>query len=373
MISVIGAGPVGCVAASSGIKRGYEVTLFEYQNPKKRRVQCAGLVSKSGLKRLGISSLPKDVILNKVRGAKIFYRSYSSQESHVKEFTIDGKETKAYVLDRRKFDNFLLNKALDFGVKFRNERVVNLSTPSILKKTHERIVIATGTNYNLHRKLNLDIPNEFLLGAQYVMNIETDPEFVELHFDIIPEFFSWMIPLDETYARVGLCTWRDPISHLNHFVKHLKREGRIKKNEKIIEKNFGVIPVYKPNIKTEYNDSKIVTVGDAASQVKATTGGGIVMGCLAAKFSSIEKDYEKKWKKEIGRELYFHLLIRRFLNKLSEQNLGKLLSLINEEKEIIEKKGDMDFASNVIFGLGRNPKFVLKFFSVIPHFLGDLV
>lgn len=357
MISIIGAGPTGCFSALSGIEKEDDIEIFESQKSlNERKVQCAGLVSKSGMQRLGIS-LSKDVILNTIQGAKFFSPSG-------REIRIDGKETKAYVLDRRKFDNFLLEKAIDSGVEFRNEKVKDLE-----KIKSRRVILATGTNYNLQRKLNLDMPNEFLLGAQYEMKIECEKKFVELHFNV-PGFFSWVIPLGENHARVGLCSWKNPVFYLERFVKELKKEGRISQKEKILEKNFGLIPLYKPKIKTQY--SKIVTVGDAASHVKATSGGGIVMGCLAAKFSC-EENYGKKWKKEIGRELHLHLIIRKFLNKLSEKNLERAFSLMEESKEVIEEKGDMDFASKIIFNLGRNPGFMLRFFSNIPYFLRDLL
>ncbi|MEM2918221.1 MAG: NAD(P)/FAD-dependent oxidoreductase [Candidatus Altiarchaeota archaeon] len=358
MISIIGAGPVGCFSAISAIENGNDVEIFEAQKIENRKVKCSGLVSVSGIFQLSLS-LPNDCILNKVRGAKIFSPSG-------KEILINAKEEKAFVLDRRKFDNFLLNRAIDRGAVFKNEKISDLK-----KIKGKRIVLATGTNYNLQKKLNLPTPKKFLIGAQYEMKISCEKEFVELYFGkkIAPNFFSWVIPIDDNYGRVGLCTEKETIFYLKNFLRKLKKKGRIK-NEKIFERNFGIIPIYDPKMKTQFDN--IALVGDAAAQVKATTGGGIILGCIAAKFSH-DEDYEKKWRKEIGKELYLHLQIRKFLNKLSDKNLERLFSLIDENKEIIQEKGDMDLASRIIFPLVKEPRFILNFLSKLPYFVCDLL
>lgn len=363
MISVIGAGPVGSIAAKYSLKKD-DTVIFESQKQKERRIQCAGIVSKSGLERLGIknsSSSSKSFLQNSIRGAKIFSPSGNMLE-------IDGHETKAYVIERSKFDDYLLNSAINSGAEFVNERVDRKNIDNIIKKS-ERLIIATGTNYSLHRILGLEMPNEFLIGAQYEIKTECDKEFVELYFNV-PEFFSWIVPVED-YSRIGLCTNKNPLPYLDKFIKKLKREGRIL-DSKILNKNLGIIPIYNPRIKTQYpNKGEIVIVGDAASQVKATTGGGIVMGCTAAKFAC-EKDYEKKWRSEIGRELYFHLLIRRFLNRLSDKNMEKLFSLLIENKEIIEKEGDMDIASKLLFAFFKNPRFMARFLFQLPNYVFDM-
>lgn len=358
MISIIGAGPVGCFSAISAIENNKDVEIFEAQKIENRKVKCSGLVSISGISRLSLY-LPNECILNKVRGAKLF-------SPLGKEILVDAKEDKAFVLDRRKFDNFLLNMAIDKGAMFKNEKI-----PDLKNVRGERIILATGTNYILQKKLNLPTPKKFLIGTQYEMKISCDEDFVELYFGekIAPKFFSWVIPIDDNYGRVGLCTEKETIFYLKKFLRKLKKSGRIK-NEKVFEKNFGIIPIYDPKMRTQFD--KIVIVGDAAAQVKATTGGGIILGGIAAKFSHYE-DYEKKWRKEIGMELYLHLQIRKFLNKLSDKNLERLFSLIDKHKEIIQEKGDMDLASRVIFPLAKEPKFILNFLSKLPYLACDLL
>jgi len=74
MISVVGAGPAGCIAARS-CAESHDTVLYETQDREKRRVQCSGLFSRSGLLRIGInpaSASSKSFIQNSVRGAKIY-------------------------------------------------------------------------------------------------------------------------------------------------------------------------------------------------------------------------------------------------------------------------------------------------------------
>lgn len=349
-ISVIGAGPVGSIAAISCSKSD-DVEIYEEH--EEQPVQCSGLISKSGLERLGISA--EKIAKNRIRGARFF-----SPSGRVLE--IDGRQTKAYVFDRREFDSFLLNIAIDSGVNFINKRI-----DDIHELKSDRVILATGTNYQLHRKLNLDMPKEFLIGAQYEMKVECDKDFVELHFNV-PEFFSWIIPVED-YARIGVCAGTNPIPYLDKFVMELENKGRIL-NKNILNKNFGIIPIYNPKLKTDYG--RLITVGDAAGHVKATTGGGVIMGGMAAKFS-YEKNYEAKWRSEIGRELYLHLLIRRFLDKLSDKNLDRLFSILADYRGIIEKNGDMDIASKSVFTLAKNPKFLARLLLEAPCLLADFI
>ncbi len=350
-ISVIGAGPVGSITALKGFEN-HDITLHEEH--KTQPIQCAGLISKSGLGRLGVP-LKKSIIKNEIQGAVIVSPAGNS-------FRIDGKGAKAYVIDRREFDHYLLDTAIDCNVNFINKRVKSLGDIKA-----DRIVLATGTDYYLHRKLNLDIPKRFLIGAQYEMNLECDNNFVELHFNT-PDFFSWIIPVGD-YVRIGSCASRNPVPHLENFLKKLKKDGRIK-NPKILNRNFGVIPIYDPNLRTDYG--KIITVGDAAGQVKASTGGGIIMGGISAKHAC-HPDYERRWRSEIGRELSLHLMINRFLSRLSSKKTDKLFSLIKEHKWILEEKGDMDIASQALSGLFKNPRFTLKFLWQLPGYAFDML
>lgn len=357
-ISVVGAGPAGSIVANT-LSQDNDVFIFEEH--KEQPVNCAGLISKSGLKQLDIKS--DGFVLNTVRGAKMVSPTDKSIE-------IRAKGEKAFVIDRKEFDRDILNKAIDSGATLVNERVTDVNGCCVKYAGKEldvdKVVLATGTDYTLSKKLGLDTPDEFLIGAQYEMKVECDPDMVELHF-IVPDFFAWIIPVDG-YARVGLCTKSNPTHHLDTFVKRLKSQGRIS-NDRILAKNFGVIPVYNPKLRTQYED--IFLVGDAASHVKATTGGGIILGGMAAKL--VGAGYERAWKKTIGRELYLHLLIRKFVNRLSPKGVNLLFSVLEDARQTLEEDGDMDMASKNILAVVQNTRFLVKFMASTPLFFMDIL
>jgi flavin-dependent dehydrogenase len=106
-------------------------------------------------------------------------------------------------------------------------------------------------------------------------------------------------------------------------------------------------------------------VGDAAGQVKPTSGGGIYPGTLCAKIAgtvaaeaaahgNTSKDalmeYDTRWRSEIGRELETGLRIREGFNKLSDDDLNYMIRALDDERtlDIISKYGDMDHPSIVL-------------------------
>jgi digeranylgeranylglycerophospholipid reductase len=361
MISVIGAGPAGCIAAISSAKKN-DTIIYDSQGRGQRRIQCSGLLSRTGLLSLGINPMTdssKALVRNTVRGARIY-----SPTGKVLE--VDGGKNKAYVLDRRELDNFLIDKAADSGAKLIKETVDEKKIGEI-RKSSEKTILATGTNYNLQKALGLPHPKKHLYGAQYEMKIECDQEYVEMYLTV-PGFFSWLIPAGDN-TRIGLCTTNNPTPYLDNLIKKLTKENRIKDN-KILNRNYGIIPIFSPKLKTQHKDLRLV--GDSAGHVKATTGGGIILGGIAAQYAS-EDDYEKKWRKDVGRELYLHLQIRKILARLSEKNTDKLIQLLSEKRKAFETAGDMDKATNLLLSLGKDPAFIGKLLIRSPSIIYDLI
>ncbi|NCN65724.1 MAG: NAD(P)/FAD-dependent oxidoreductase [Candidatus Altiarchaeum hamiconexum] len=317
-----------------------EVTLIEEHKNENQPVHCAGLISRSGFKRINVN--PDKFILNKVRGAKFFSRNTS--------FEIRTNDVKAYVIDRKVFDSYLLNSAIDSGVRFINEKAMDINAGenwTVKTKSSEfnakNLVMATGANYKLHRKLNLTVP-EFLSALQYEISVECESDMVELH--LTKDFFAWVVPVGD-YARVGIACYRNVRDELENFIKNLKQHRKV---GEILTKQAGLIPMYAPKFKTEYKFSglNLRLVGDAAAHVKATTGGGVIMGCLAAKHLT-DKNYENGWRKEIGSELYLHLTIRKILNRKYKKH-DDMLMLANKHKQVCYS-ADMDMASKLLKNL----------------------
>jgi len=111
--------------------------------------------------------------------------------------------------------------------------------------------------------------------------------------------------------------------------------------------------------------SNVLVVGDAAAQVKPTSGGGIYTGLLSAShcasvaiealqennFSSLFlKKYQKLFYSDIGMELFFGMKFRRIYKNLSDNQMDKYIKKFQNPKitEIISKYGDIDYPSKLV-------------------------
>jgi len=358
--AVVGGGPAGSFSAKACAKHGETIIFEEHET---QPVACAGLISKSGLERVGVNTV--GLVLNEIEGAKLYSPGGV-------EVVVDPKKTKAYVVDRRSLDERLLCEAVEAGARLVKGRVTKVGGGVVSTGGRAygagRVVLATGSDYTLVDKLGFQRPSECLVGAQYELKVEADPAMVELHF-VVPEFFAWVIPVDGV-CRVGICTTSNPTPHLKSFLAKLKREGRARRNAKVVAKNYGVIPVHSRNLRSDYQG--VVLVGDAAGHVKATTGGGVVMGALAAAHTPYP-DYERRWRAEIGRELAIHLFMYRFITRLSSANRDRFFSVLAEASQSLEESGDMDVASKTLKSLVFNPRFTFGLLRLFPSIVADLV
>jgi len=364
-VAIIGAGPAGLICATELKKLGEDVIVFEKDKKIGEPVECAGLFNIDGLKRLGI---PKgDYILNEVKGAKFISASGAFAE-------VKAKESKAFVTDRGEFDRFL---AESYGVKVSlGEEVLGAkkSKRGFELKTNrknaeaEKVVIATGYATNLHKCFGLCGPEKFISTSQYeIEGVKTDSNFVELYVgSVAPGFFAWVIPVSEKTARVGLGILdakEGTHYYMEAFLKRLKKERRFKVGNKVMHKSGGLIPLYDPTISLENNGAYLV--GDAAGQVKATTGGGVMIGGLVAKALARaihdSSDYEASIE-DLRKELGNHLMIRKVLNRFGDEEYEHMIGFLNKPEitRLIEERGDMDFAGPVMEGIVSNPLLMMQ-------------
>ena len=93
---VVGAGPAGLIAAHRIASNGYSVLTLEEHEKVGEPDHCAGLLSSSGLRRLGIVP-PNHIIQNTVAGARIHSPSGYS-------ILIERGRREAFVVNRQMFD-----------------------------------------------------------------------------------------------------------------------------------------------------------------------------------------------------------------------------------------------------------------------------
>ncbi|MHA1686572.1 MAG: NAD(P)/FAD-dependent oxidoreductase [Candidatus Heimdallarchaeaceae archaeon] len=382
---IVGGGPAGLLSAISSAKKRIEVKLFESKNAIGEHEHCAGLLSIEGLKKIGLSRLPDEVIQNrKVRGALIYSESGE-------ELCVAKQSSHAYVVNRSNFDRHLATLAEDKGVRIVLDsriKYVRRTENSILlqlgkKQNHEQIsgkvvILAEGRYPHLNSQIKLPTPsrNKIVFASQHIVEGVNDlnEEYVELYLTqkYAPGFFAWVIPMDENRAKIGLAAQTQQVSHLLRafYKKHPLITHRLK-SAHIIKKMSGAIPLGS-FIKRTYTYRALV-VGDAAGQTKPTTGGGVIFGGIAAQIAgdiaaeAILKDnfslrlfaqYEKKWKKEFKRELQKMYFIRQYLNSLDDEEINKLIRLLRDPKiqKKFQLKGDVDAQSRIVISLLSSPK-----------------
>jgi geranylgeranyl reductase family protein len=356
---IVGAGPVGSYLACRLAELEYKVIVFERRAKVGEAVCCTGIIGKECFDRFPIVS---HGILTQASSAKFFSPSGKCLE-------VSKETVQAYVVDRVVFDSALAQKAQDKGAEYllsarvesislRDDRVsAKVECKGKLVDFDAKIaLISSGFGGALTRRLGLGEINDFVLGAQAEVDVGKLEE-VEVYFgqEIAPGFFGWLVPTYSGKALAGLLSRRSPGSCLKRLLEYLKTKRKIISTEMKI--TYGGIPLT-PLPKT-YMD-RLLVIGDAAGQVKPTTGGGIYYGLLCADIAvdvvhnSLRADsfsarrlsnYEKTWKRRLGRELQIGYWARKSYEKLSDRQIEQIFDIIeaNRIHESLLQSPDFSF------------------------------
>jgi len=335
MISVIGAGPAGCFYASK--EQREPVHIFEEHKIVGRPISCTGILTDS-IKR--VTSIPNDLIVSKIKQFKIIAPNGKATYINLNKTNM--------VLDRDRFDQYMLQQALDNGAKLHlNEKFLgyqrrgNVYHIKTTKGTYQSsmLVGADGPNSPVAHAAGIFKARQFLKGWQArckYPNLEDGVTEIHLHLGE----FSWVVPEDDKIARVGV---------IGQDNAQLKRDyHKLLGKSKVLEDQSGSIPLYNPHQKLRKRD--VFLLGDAATQVKATTYGGIIYGLLAGKYLSEDKEtYVKSFKKKLGRDLWISLKMREMMNAMNEEQCNDMIKIFNKKHtNTILAHHDRDFPSKFI-------------------------
>lgn len=385
-VVVVGAGPIGCSVAYQIAQQHHRVALVEEHETVGEPLQCAGLITQRVFDLLSIPQT--NIIQNTIYGAHIH-----SPAGHI--LTIGGDKTHALVINRTQFDQKLSAQTCDAGteifLKSRTTSVQQNSTGVDLNIIHHGktqhlnssiLIGADGPHSTIRSLFGFPQPAEILrsIGAE-VTNISLDPRYVEIFLghDIAPGFFAWVIPtnIQGTEARIGLCC--DNTGSPQQCFKQFLKQPLLQETT-ITTRIGGAIPLG-PLKKTVH--SHVVLVGDAAAQVKPTSGGGIYTGlvcarhCATAVHQALQgnivdlralKTYHTTWTKDIGRELNLGMRFRTLYRRFTDEQFDTYLQKFNDDKtiDVINTYGDIDYPSKLAFPLLKTTPSLLKF---LPLFL----
>ena len=371
-VIVIGGGPVGSYVAYKLAGMGHEVMVLERKQKIGETVCCTGIIGQECVNSFAIEN---NVILRPVNSAKLFSPSGNL-------LRLWREETQACILDRATFDIAMAERAQGKGVEYILDSLVGdvvVTADKVkIKASHygealtfeaRSVVIATGFGSKLTERLGLGNFGDFVIGGQAeVATTEVDEVEVYLGRGIAPGFFGWLVPTSLRMARVGLLSRHNPELYLKKLLASLVAQGKIVSTETKL--SYGGIPL-KPLGRT-YGE-RLIVVGDAAGQVKPTSGGGIYYGLLCADIAAdtlhqaLQRDdlsakslakYEREWRRKLGRELKIGYWARKLFERLSDNQIDRIFNIIkaNGIDEALLKAKDLSFdwhSQAILMLLGR--------------------
>jgi len=376
-VVVVGGGPCGSFAAWTLAKLGAEVAVFEEHKEIGVPSHCAGHLSINGLKRLALR-LPQKIFENKICGA-IFHSPSGF------EFRVRRSSPVTCVLNRELFDKYLAELATDAGARyFQESRVKSLLSKSgfITGVTVNRkgikdpvassvVIDAEGFSSVLVKRAGLQtldrsmVVKAIQVEVDKVDDVENDMVEVYLGRSYAPDFFAWIIPKRDNSAKVGLAVRTgNPKEYLNRFLRKHPVASRKLRRSKVFNLSMHPISLGGAIPKTYANG--LLVVGEAASQVKPTTGGGIIFGLTCAKiagevaYEALQENdlsekflsrYQLRWKKAIGFELRVMRWLRKMLNRLSDNQMDRIIALCSRfgVAKALEDVGDIDYEGSSLF------------------------
>ena len=378
---VVGAGPAGNNAALGLARRGYEVMVIDAKETIGDKL-CTGIVGQECLQTYPIRP---GLIHREAVSANVITPSGNSAC-----FRADSPQ--AFVIDRVAYVKSFACRAQAAGARYlKGQRVISVQTNVdgvVVQTEHARyrsrcLVVASGFRSPLVRQLGLDSVADFVTGVQvpvyttYVNQIE-----VHLGSSVAPGAFAWLAPTTPNRALVGLLSRRNFHQLLNQFIQRMQESGKV---GGLVEgvKIWG-IPL-RP-LKRTYLD-RVLVVGDAAGQVKPTTGGGIYYSLLSSEIAADvlaqalgEDDlsavrlshYQRRWRALLSLELEAGYSARRLYEALSDGQINYLVKQARRHnlcaKLVNSSDGAFDWHSKIVRSLMCHSVFskVLSLISPLP-------
>jgi len=328
----VGAGPSGSYIAGKLSALGHKVLVLEEHPTIGLPVCCTGIIGKECVDHFPV---PRSVILKAVNSATIFSPSG-------KGIRIEKDSPQAYIINRTAFDQVLANQAQGEGAEYLLEaKVKGFSSDDNGVKVEVEcrgkkfffpgrvLVIACGFGSSLPQRLGRI--KDFIIAAQAEVEVNGVEE-VEVYTgqSITPGSFAWLVPTSQGRGLAGLLSSR-PSLYIKPFLSRLYTMGKINSQE--VKIGYALIPL-EPLPQTY--EGRVIVVGEAAGQVKPTTGGGIYYGLIASDIAAevlhqalyqnslsapFLSQYQKEWRRRMGGEMEIGRWARSLYENLSDKHL----------------------------------------------------
>lgn len=343
-IVIIGSGPAGATVARIAAGNKLKVLLIDKKQELGAPVQCSGALSGHALENAGLQA-SDEFINEEIYGFSVFNSAGEATVLDYRNLKSDvygvNKKALGYVVDRRRFDRYLMTQAERAGAEvwLKTEGLNYHPQPDgtcliEMRRFNEHITVQAqilvgadglqsqvGKWAGLHTHIKL---NELASCLQFITDrVETNGLLEIITGDQwAPGGYAWIFPKGHGYAEIGIgvirsATVKNPQWYLDQLIHTSFLKERFK-HVRILEIQGGGVPLAAPLVK-QYADN-LILVGDAARHVNPITGGGIHTalsgGKIAAEFiSGIIKNkirpsnenlkgYHDRWLKELGDKMW---------------------------------------------------------------------
>lgn len=384
---IVGAGPVGNWLAGKIAQSGRHVLVMDAKQAAGTGICCTGIISSECYDRY-------------VKETGVRSRSAGSARlisPGGDELRVSKEPAPACIIDRPAFDSALASRAQAAGAEYLfNTRVTHIKenvsgcVVNFLDREggHElgaRVVaLACGSSSDLPRQVGFGQAGIYRAGAQ--LDVETAVAEVEVYFDpvLFPGGFGWLVPTWEGRGLAGVVTTRQAGVALEIFLRRLTTQR--KTGLKLSNTRQKALPL-RPLSRT--SSRRVLAVGEAAGQVKATTFGGIFTGLCAAEEAAAVLEialaadawvpgllavYDRGWRGRMQADLRKGWHARRFYDALSAAQVDRAFALVKSAGLDHQLLGEHDFSFDwhgaLLGRLLSRPKMLAGLISI--HTLGAL-
>jgi len=332
-VVIVGASTAGLFAAYLLAKERIPVQLYDERESLSQPARTLIVTSKLS-EVLGF--VPHEAILNKVNRMELI-------SAHRRSWV--ALRESDLVIERQRLIELLARKAAQEGAKIypgfhflgfedEGDRLL-LSLENVAQGRQHTITTnvligADGVLSNVARAASRDSRETVtIVQAKVVLPNQAAADSVKVWFHRErTEFFYWLIPESEGRAVIGLISrnGKGARENLESFLSSQVYET--------LEFQAARVPLHDPLLKPSraISNSRILLIGDAGGQVKATTVGGVVAGLRGARAVVRAVAGQATYRgtvRGLKAELDLHSLMRAVLNRFDDRDYDRLLELLN--------------------------------------------
>lgn len=338
-ILIIGAGPAGCSAGLNALKQGLDCVIVDKCKFPREKL-CGGLITEEGvneIRELGVSTNNEMFFTpEKVR--------FFNKDKVILEFE---NHNDVYVVNRSKFDNYMLNEYISRGGTFiEGEKLVLIDKQTAIFDSgmeikFEYLIGADGAHSIVRKKINKKGVS-LALCLENTTNKDRTYNGINVFFNIAQTGFCWSFENND-YIAIGIGN----LYKNNFFTIKDKYESICSINNIVTDSKIrGAFVPYARPAKTFVEDN-ILLIGDAGGFVDPILGEGIKYALITGRYAieaiadvEYKKAYLQKMKNICRHISVGHLLQKIFFNKI----VNKLAVVILE----IDKKRAIKLTNELV-------------------------